>query len=101
MPTSRKPHYLRRSGLWLAAAAIAAWSFFPIYWMILSSLRSQTDLFAVPSLVPRHLTLDSYRTLLELSDYSQQFMNSLIVALSVVVITVIISIAVAYVLTRF
>jgi multiple sugar transport system permease protein len=97
----RKPNLLRCSGLWLAVASISAWSFFPIYWMILSSLRSQTDLFAVPSLVPHDLTLDSYRTLLELSDYSQQFMNSLIVALSVVVITGVVSIAVAYVLTRF
>jgi multiple sugar transport system permease protein len=82
-------------------AAIAIWSFFPIYWMILSSLRTQPDLFSAPSLLPRRLTLESFRTLLKLTDYPTQFRNSLIVAVSVVAITLTISIVVAYVLTRF
>ena len=41
---------LSRLGLYLVAAIIAVWSFFPIYWMLLSSFRAQSDLFSVPSL---------------------------------------------------
>jgi multiple sugar transport system permease protein len=96
----RKP-ILAKSGLVFGGAAIAAWSFFPIYWMVLSSLRTQTALFAAPSLVPANLTLDSYRALIELSDYPKQFLNSLTVAAIAVAITAIISIPVAYALTRF
>ena len=89
------------AGLVAAVALLVAWSFFPIYWMLLSALRAQPDLFAAPSLVPRRLTLNSFRTLLNLSDYPTQFRNSLVVAAAVVVVTLSIAVVVAYVLTRF
>ncbi len=85
----------------LAIAFIVLWSFFPIYWMVVSALRRPPDLFAAPTLWPKRLSLASFRNLLELTDYRAQFQNSLIVAAAVVVITLTISIVVAYVLTRF
>jgi multiple sugar transport system permease protein len=106
-PDIRKPRkltlrsFLGKSGTAFSVAAIAAWSFFPIYWMLLSSLRTQSALFSAPTLWPRNLSLDSYRNLLNVTDYPTQFRNSLIVATSVVIITLVISIVVAYVLTRF
>ena len=93
--------FLGKSGIAFSVAAIAAWSFFPIYWMLLSSLRTHSDLFSAPTLWPRNLSLDSFRNLLNVTDYPTQFRNSLIVATSVVIITLVISIVVAYVLTRF
>src|ERR1035437_2910530 len=106
-PDIRKPRkltlrsFLGKSGTAFSVAAIAAWSFFPIYWMLLSSLRTQSALFSAPTLWPRNLSLDSYRNLLNVTDYPTQFRNSLIVATSVVIITLVISIVAAYVLTRF
>jgi multiple sugar transport system permease protein len=91
---------LSRLGLYFVAVVIAVWSFFPIYWMLLSSFRGQSDLFSAPSLLPRHFVLSNYRLLLQLSDYGQQFKNSLIVAASVVAITLVFSVVVAYALTR-
>jgi multiple sugar transport system permease protein len=91
---------LSRLGLYLAAIVIAVWSFFPIYWMLLSSFRGQSDLFSAPSLWPSHFVLGNYRQLLRLSDYEQQFWNSLIVAASVVAITLVFSVVIAYALTR-
>ena len=103
--TKRSKRTLRshfgNAGTAIAVAAIAIWSFFPIYWMLLSSLRTQSALFSAPTLWPRNLTLASYRTLLILTDYPTQFRNSLIVATSVLIITLAVSIVVAYVLTRF
>jgi multiple sugar transport system permease protein len=87
----------------IAAAILGLWSFFPIYWMVVSSLRPERDLFARPTLIPQ--TIDwkftSYHNLLELTDYPLQFVNSVVVALAVVVITLLVSVVIAYVVTRY
>ncbi|MBN9470401.1 MAG: carbohydrate ABC transporter permease [Bosea sp.] len=90
-----------RIGIGFAAFAISAWSFFPIYWMIVSSLRSQQELFTRPTLLPSSFSLESYQQLLEVTDYPQQFRNSIVVALAVVAITLVASIIIAYAVTRF
>ena len=79
------------------------WSFFPIYWMVVSSLRPEKDLFSSPTLIPATIdtTFKAYRTLLELTDYPQQFLNSMMVAGAVVVITLLVSVVIAYVVTRY
>ena len=86
-----------------AIALLGMWSFFPIYWMIVSSIRPERDLFKTPTFLPE--TIDwqftSYQNLLELTDYPLQFMNSLVVAMAVVFITLIISVIIAYVVTRY
>lgn len=87
----------------IAAALLGLWSFFPIYWMVMSSLRPERDLFAPPTLIPERIDwkLTSYRNLLDLTDYPLQFYNSLIVALFVVLITLFVSVIIAYVVTRY
>lgn len=92
---------LRGIGVGLAALGIAAWSLFPIYWMVVSSFRDPNALFAAPRLAPGPFSLESYATLLELTDYPQQFRNSVIVALAVVAITLVASVMIAYAVTRF
>ena len=79
------------------------WSFFPIYWMIVSSIRPERDLFKTPTFLPETIDwqLTSYQNLLEFTDYPLQFMNSLVVAMAVVFITLIISVIIAYVVTRY
>ena len=70
--------------------------------MVISSLRPPSALFTRPTLLPESgFSLDSYRTLLQYTDYGQQFLNSLLVAGFVVVITLILSIIVAYTVTRY
>jgi multiple sugar transport system permease protein len=97
MPT----RLLARTGIGFAALVIAAWSLFPIYWMVISSFRAPNALFTRPSLIPGPFSLESYDTLLQVTDYPLQFRNSLIVASSVVVITIILSVMIAYAVTRF
>ncbi|HYH20284.1 MAG TPA: carbohydrate ABC transporter permease [Azospirillum sp.] len=91
---------LRRSGLGLAALAIVAYSAFPIYWMVISSLRDPNKLFQAPTLVPGPFSLESYEVLLTLTDYPTQFRNSILVASAVVAITIVCSTMIAYALTR-
>lgn len=90
----------RRLGLYIAALVIAVYSAFPIYWMVVSSLREPTELLTNVSLIPNVLSLESYRNLLELTDYPRHFMNSVIVALVAVLVTMVFSVMIAYAVTR-
>jgi multiple sugar transport system permease protein len=92
--------WLRGGSLSLAIFGITAWSFFPIYWMVISSFRAPSALFAAPSLLPGRISLEAYSVLLELTDYPTQFRNSLVVALSVVAITLSMSLVIAYAVLR-
>lgn len=90
----------RRLGLYIAALVIAVYSAFPIYWMVVSSLREPTELLTNVSLIPNVLSLESYRNLLELTDYPRHFMNSVIVAVVAVLVTMVFSVMIAYAVTR-
>ncbi len=90
----------RRLGLYVAALVIALYSAFPIYWMVVSSLREPTELLTNISLIPQTWTLESYRNLLELTDYPTHFLNSVIVAVVAVVVTMVFSVMIAYAVTR-
>ncbi|TDP74500.1 carbohydrate ABC transporter permease [Roseateles toxinivorans] len=99
---ARLPFWARTS-LWLGVGLMCIWSLFPIYWMVVSSLRTPQDLFLPPDLIPKRIDwkFENYTTLLELTDYAQQFKNSVVVALAVVVITLLLSIVIAYTVTRY
>jgi multiple sugar transport system permease protein len=58
-----------RVALYAAVVLICIYSFFPIYWMILSSLRSPEKLFLDSSLVFWPPDLSSYKSLLQLTNY--------------------------------
>ncbi|MBN8941882.1 MAG: carbohydrate ABC transporter permease [Rhizobiales bacterium] len=89
-----------RLGLYAAAVVISVYSAFPIYWMVVSSLREPTSLLHKISLMPGPFTLEYYWNLLELTDYPQHFVNSVIVAVVTVAITMIFSVMIAYAVTR-
>lgn len=83
----------------LALLAVA-YSFFPVYWMIISSFRDDASLYGNTSLVPGPFSLDNYEILLGLTDYPTWFMNSLLVAGGTVAITLVVSVLISYSVTR-
>jgi multiple sugar transport system permease protein len=99
-PKSRKPDMARVvSYLVLAIAAVAI--LFPIYWMVITSLKLPREIYRTPSLWPSVFTLNNYRVLLTEKSFLIPIRNSFIVALSVTVISVFISSFAAYSLVRF
>ena len=53
----------------------------PFGWMVLSSLKPDAEVIAVPpTLWPHELTLDNYRTLFTKLDFPRYFLNSVLVA---------------------
>lgn len=54
----------------------------PFFWMAISSLKPNTELFSwPPTFVPRHLTLDHYTTALTTRGFERYFLNSAVVSL--------------------
>ncbi len=73
---------------------------FPVYWMIITSLKLPREIYRVPSLWPKVFTLDNYETLFE-KGFLTAIRNSFIVASIVTLISVLISAFAAYSMVRF
>lgn len=76
---------------------------FPLYWMVVTALKTQTDIFAIPTpLWPKNLYLDAFKEQLSLSgDTLRGFKNSAIIAVGATLISTILAIPAAYGLARF
>ena len=88
---------------WLGG--VAAWIWFvivmlPIYWIVITSLKTQDNYFATNPLVPpSNPTLENYRLVLR-SDFVRYFVNSVIVTVGAVVPAVVVSFMAAYAIIR-
>lgn len=76
---------------------------FPLYWMIVTALKTQVEIFQIPTpLWPKDLTFKAFADQLSSSsDTLQGFKNSLIISCSVMVISTLLAIPAAYGLARF
>lgn len=74
---------------------------FPIYWMIITSLKLPREIFRVPSLWPQVMTANNYWTLIENKGFLLNIRNSFLVASTVTVISLLISSFAAYSMVRF
>ena len=92
---------VRLIGTYLLLALVALIILFPIYWMISISLKLPRDIYRVPSLVPAAPTLNNYVDLLADEGYLVNIRNSLIVAMSTTVVSLLISSFAAYSIVRF
>jgi multiple sugar transport system permease protein len=77
---------------------------FPFYWMLMTSLRSDNDLYDIEN-VPFKFNADSptlanYRFLFEQTDYRQWLENTVIVGVVVVGITLVLALPAGYALAR-
>jgi multiple sugar transport system permease protein/N,N'-diacetylchitobiose transport system permease protein len=99
MPKKDSP--VKKTILYGLVIFIAIYSFFPIYWMFISSFRAYRALFSSTSLIPGPFSLKSYENLLGMTKYLINFKNSLWVAFVTTGITLICSILMSYVITRY
>ncbi len=92
-----------RRRTWAPSAIVALLvtaTLFPMYWLVISSLTPEVDLFREPSLVPTRLVLDHYRAILGDQRFIRSIGNSLIVAGGTTLVAVPIGAMVAYALAR-
>jgi multiple sugar transport system permease protein len=75
---------------------------FPLYWIVITSLKPQKDIFTMPiKYWPDHLTLDNYVNVFKISKFHIYMFNSLIVSVISAAIVLCIAILSAYVLARY
>ena len=86
----------------VAAMALAlVFVLFPIYWMVITSLKLPREIFRVPSLWPQVFTGANYRILIEDKDFLVAIRNSFVVASSVTLISLVVASLAAYSMVRF
>jgi alpha-1,4-digalacturonate transport system permease protein len=75
---------------------------FPVLWFLLSSFKPAGDLFSYPlTLLPKNWTIKGYTQAWTSFDVAQYFLNTLIVAVSATILTVIVSAACGYALAKY
>ena len=91
-----KKYVLCAAGLLLVAVFL-----FPIYWMIVSSLKGSGEIFsASPSLIPRSLYLDNYRALFQNADFFMYLKNSAVISILSMIGAILLSAPLSYALAR-
>ena len=90
---------LRRAGFWLLVAAILLFCLFPFYYALVSSLRPPSELFR-PALLPGPWTLANYRAVFAEQPFGRNIVNSVLVAGSVVALSLLVGTLAAYALAR-
>lgn len=82
---------------WLVAALL----FFPIFWMILTSFKTELDAFSSPPSLFFWPTLENYFVVFERSDYLRYAMNSVVISFVSSILAMIIGIPAAYSMAFF
>jgi len=89
---------LRYAGL----ALIACFFFLPILWVLVSSLKTQSELFTYPlTILPAHPTLSNFSAALEDHALLRYFGNSSFVAVVATLITIAINLMAGYALSKY
>ncbi|MFQ6549453.1 carbohydrate ABC transporter permease [Aestuariibius sp. 2305UL40-4] len=86
----------------IAALFLAAIYLFPLYWMYVTSLKTQSSIFAVPpEFLPGVPQWENYATIWEVANIPRFMWNSLVIAFGVTLITGVFGSGCAYVLARY
>ena len=106
-PARRREGSLRRSRMvfgvstYVLLVITVALILFPIYWMVITSLKMPREILRTPTLWPQVFTWRNYDELINEKQFLMYIKNSLIVASCVTVISLFISSFAAYSLVRF
>ncbi|HSA99344.1 MAG TPA: carbohydrate ABC transporter permease [Anaerolineales bacterium] len=93
---------IRRVAAYLALVMVVISMAFPLIWMILSSFKSEREIYHYPpTIIPQHFTLEAYQGLFRLTAFSTWFRNSVFVSVVVTLIALTLSAMGAYALARF
>jgi len=75
--------------------------FYPIFLMIITSLKENREIFTRPYSLPQSFNLDSYIRLFKISNYLIYFRNSIIITLTSLLIILALSSLISYVLAKY
>jgi multiple sugar transport system permease protein len=88
-------------GFYVIIAGIVAFSLFPIFWIVTTSLKQRVDVYTEKPVLLFRVTLESYRRVFELQNFPRYLFNSFLVAASTTFIIMYFGALGAYALTRW
>jgi multiple sugar transport system permease protein len=92
----------RRAGAWAVRLGLFVFCAFPLYWMLVSSLKVSHELMASPpTFWPHEWELRAYRKLFYETNFWTYFQNTVIVSAMTTVIVIVAGVIGAYSLTRY
>ncbi len=93
---------IKALGIYAGLAVGLVFVCFPIIWMFFSSLKSNTEIFALPPrVIPKVFTLEAYRAIFEDPVKLRFFINSYLISGVVTLLTVFIALLAAYSFSRY
>lgn len=100
----KKYNWRRNRGMaaaYLVLAIFLVFSLFPIYWMLNTSLKSDTEIYEkVPTFFPREVKLDAYHKLFFETTFPRALLNSILLATVVSLVTIFVCMLASYAITR-
>ena len=86
---------------YVVSAILIVFCLFPIYWMLITSLKTSTEIYKiVPTFWPKKLTFEGYYELFAEKGFMKNVLNSLFVSLIVSFGSIAISMPAAYAIAR-
>jgi multiple sugar transport system permease protein len=98
---TRRQRDLLVRACWTVSLMVVAIPFvFPLLWMISSGLKSASEIFGQPSLIPRTFQWQNYVDVFTYQPFARQYFNSLYIALTVTGLTLVVASLAGYALAR-
>ncbi|PPC78728.1 sugar ABC transporter permease [Pokkaliibacter plantistimulans] len=101
MLTLKQTRHLRVTVLGLLAWGVALALFFPIFWMVLTSFKTEIAAFSTPPQLIFHPTLENYIHIDERSDYFHYAWNSIVVSFGSTFFGMLLAVPAAYSMAFF
>lgn len=88
--------------IYLPTALFLIFTLFPYYWMFVTSVKTDADIYSNPILYwPKNFTWENYKKLFGYFDFLKYMKNSLLIALGTTVLSLVVSTLAAYAFARF
>lgn len=97
----QRERILRVLTLYLPLVLFMVFILFPFYWMFVTSVKPQDELYGATTYWPHNFTWDSYINLFGRFDFLKPMGNSMFVAVVTTLVTLTVSTLAAYAFTRF
>jgi multiple sugar transport system permease protein len=103
-PVRRRPPQRRaaKAGVVLCLVIGALFAGFPVFWMLVSSFKANSEIFRYPpEIITESFSFDAYAAIVNDPVKVRFFINSYIVSLSVTAVTLVVAILAAYAFSRY
>jgi len=91
-----------KAGVLVALTAGALFAGFPVFWMLVSSFKANSEIFSYPPrIITKSFSFDAYAAIVNDPVKVRFFVNSYVVSLSVTAVTLVVAILAAYALSRY